>query len=247
MNDDALPAGDAKVLGRVLAYRDDDLSAPPMLIDLDGARIFGMERHGDGFRPKLIIRSDLPESWLLRVLVKPRGGPWLLLGQAITGAFLYRTVSEQEAAAFAHSRCYAPKELGQLISDRCFGEPPSDDVGDEEEIKAWLLRQQAEHNGIGVEAVSHLDALPPMTKQAAGASLPAEAWLSHTDLADRFELPHEALRKRLGGWRKKHAAGNDWKEVSERKPREPKYLYRLGAVLPIVNEMAAGASGETSG
>lgn len=79
------------------------------------------------------------------------------------------------------------------------------------------------------------------------AALPPDAWLSHIDLANQFKLASESLRKRLDRWREKHAAGDDWKEVPERKPREPRYLYRLGAVSPIISEMAAAASGETSG
>ena len=70
------------------------------------------------------------------------------------------------------------------------------------------------------------------------------AFLSVADLAKRYGIPKDALRKRLDRFRKTNH--DCYKEVAdgERKPREPRYLYQLGAVRHIVQEMA---SGETSG
>ncbi|HET6881450.1 MAG TPA: hypothetical protein VFI31_14905 [Pirellulales bacterium] len=78
--------------------------------------------------------------------------------------------------------------------------------------------------------------------------LPDKAWLSHVELASHYELNPENLRQRLNTWRKKHAAGEGWKEAPERRPREPKYLYRVGAVRSIAEDMMTEtSSGETSG
>jgi hypothetical protein len=57
----------------------------------------------------------------------------------------------------------------------------------------------------------------------------------------------EILRKRLERWRHNHPPGDGWIEVSDPKPREPKYLYRLGVVSNIVEAAKASkSSGETS-
>ena len=70
------------------------------------------------------------------------------------------------------------------------------------------------------------------------------ALLAPTDLAKQFKLNAEALRKKLGRWRKTNHEG--WIENTERKQHEPKYLYRVSAVLPILRT-ALKASAETSG
>jgi len=53
--------------------------------------------------------------------------------------------------------------------------------------------------------------------------------LTHIDLAKRFNLDRETARKRLDRWRSKNKGG-DWIEATDKRPNEPKYLYRLSAV-----------------
>jgi hypothetical protein len=65
--------------------------------------------------------------------------------------------------------------------------------------------------------------------------LEKDAWRTATDLARLFGVEGDALRQRLNRWRKKNDGG--WKEVTDRKPREPKYLYRDGAVRSIVGSL----------
>lgn len=60
------------------------------------------------------------------------------------------------------------------------------------------------------------------------------------DLAKRFGVPADNLRQRLKRWMKTHDDG--WKEVNDRRPREPKYLYKVSAVMHIIEELQA--SGE---
>ena len=61
-------------------------------------------------------------------------------------------------------------------------------------------------------------------------------------LADRLGIPadddkaREALRKRLESWRNNNRTGG-WIEVADPKPRQPRYLYPLGTVWPIVKDM----------
>lgn len=46
----------------------------------------------------------------------------------------------------------------------------------------------------------------------------------------------DRLRKRLEAWRKPENC-TEWTEVQDRKPRQPRYLYRLGSVQHLVNEV----------
>lgn len=73
------------------------------------------------------------------------------------------------------------------------------------------------------------------------------ASMAPADIAQQFNLSPEPLRKRLDRWRKTHHDG--WIEVTERKPREPLYLYRISAVRPVIDALIASgeASGEVSG
>jgi hypothetical protein len=80
----------------------------------------------------------------------------------------------------------------------------------------------------------------PIGRESRGDVLRTEdvdVWLASSDIATQFELPLDALRRRLDRWRKKNAAGSGWKEVSDRSKNEPKYLYLLAAVRSIIDEM----------
>jgi hypothetical protein len=70
-----------------------------------------------------------------------------------------------------------------------------------------------------------------------------QEFLSCSDLANKYRVNPETLRKRLERWMPSHE--ESWKEVANRGPREPKYLYQVSAVLPIINDLQT--SGETSG
>jgi hypothetical protein len=68
-----------------------------------------------------------------------------------------------------------------------------------------------------------------------------EAPLSPAKIADRLGIPsddsqREALRKRLESWRKANLDGG-WIETRDPKPREPRYLYPIGKVWSIVEDM----------
>jgi hypothetical protein len=75
-----------------------------------------------------------------------------------------------------------------------------------------------------------------------GTSLPqptGEERLSARDLAKRFDVPPEPLRKRLERWREQNQDGRDWVEVEDRGTREPRFLYRLSAVKPVIDDLKA--------
>lgn len=79
--------------------------------------------------------------------------------------------------------------------------------------------------------------------EACIAALADDAWMTHSDIAKYHEVDAESLRKRLERFRARNH--NGWKEVEDRSPREPKYLFRYGDVKAIVVELQA--SGKASG
>jgi hypothetical protein len=115
-------------------------------------------------------------------------------------------------------------------------------------VQSRLVSDLGEHDQVTLdECLRHVEAdLKPL-----GEPPPAyegNESLTLPDLAARFSLSaeqSERLRGRLKTWMKTNH--DDWKEVTERKPREPRYLYRVAAVLPIINQLksnAAKSSGE---
>lgn len=61
-----------------------------------------------------------------------------------------------------------------------------------------------------------------------------DARMTHLDLATALSVEPEPLRSRLDRWRSKNAVG--WEEVTEPKPRQPKYLYRVGNIRDLLRE-----------
>jgi len=79
---------------------------------------------------------------------------------------------------------------------------------------------------------------------AEGAAEADTTWFSCSGLAQLSGLSvrqTEALRKRLERYRRTHDEG--YVEVANRKPRQPQFLYRLGDIRDIIEDMKA--SGET--
>jgi len=73
-----------------------------------------------------------------------------------------------------------------------------------------------------------------------------DAWLGHAEIARRFGVDAENLRQRLNRFRKTNH--DCYREVAEgeRKPTEPKYLYRLSLVRPIIVALKASTSTSAS-
>jgi hypothetical protein len=67
------------------------------------------------------------------------------------------------------------------------------------------------------------------------AGTEANALLAPSDLAKRFNVPLPALKKRLVRYRKEHLDG--WQEISDRGAHQPGFVYRYGAVLPILKDL----------
>ena len=74
------------------------------------------------------------------------------------------------------------------------------------------------------------------------AKIDDDVIVSPRKLSDLFGVPEsrrDALRQRLDAWRKKNPGSEDWIEHDSRKTREPKFLYRVGAVKKIVEDVKA--------
>lgn len=72
-----------------------------------------------------------------------------------------------------------------------------------------------------------------------------EGMFTVSDLARRFGVDQETLRKRLDRWRGKNQGSADWAQDSDAQSREARYLYRCRAVRPIIDDLRA--SDETTG
>lgn len=86
-------------------------------------------------------------------------------------------------------------------------------------------------------------ALCPTVGDETIGTVNVDSHLGSRKLAEIFSVPPEPLRNRLKRWRAKNKEG--WIEDTEHKPRDPKYLYRVGAVRHIVEGMKA--TSETTG
>jgi hypothetical protein len=64
-----------------------------------------------------------------------------------------------------------------------------------------------------------------------------KAKMSHYDLAKKYRVDGEALRKRLDRWRYEHDTG--YSEVSNAARNEPKYLYDESSVMPVIEDLKA--------
>ncbi len=75
---------------------------------------------------------------------------------------------------------------------------------------------------------------------------PEEGYLSSRDLAKRFHVPEESLRKALQRWRRKNDKG--FIESADRRAHAPTYLYSIVAVWSIVEglRLRSKASGKAS-
>lgn len=95
------------------------------------------------------------------------------------------------------------------------------------------------HQGSSTEDRSNklLELVEDLHREANGSAKHSsdDPLLSAADLAERFGVNSEALRKRLDRWRLTNHAG--FEEVSNPGPREPRFIYRLSAVTPIVEGM----------
>jgi len=124
----------------------------------------------------------------------------------------------------------------------------------EEFARAISALPDSQRDASSVERMPQAAGLPatPSSGNCPGAldlspSADPNAWLSAGDIAKSFGVPLEALKKRLQRHRKKGLLGHTWTDVQDsRGPRQPKYLYRVNYVMPLVRELKAKVSQKTS-
>ncbi len=121
-----------------------------------------------------------------------------------------------------------------------------------ERLAAAVARIRSQEDASGTSGQSpHAPAAVPQTGagRGTGADLSAgqrvlapDAFLALGDIALAEGVPLAALRKRVARWQRKSEEG--WREVTDRKPRESKYLYQVGAIRHLIRPRIA--SRETS-
>lgn len=60
------------------------------------------------------------------------------------------------------------------------------------------------------------------------------AWLAETDLARVGKVNQNTLRTHLRKWRLSHPGNNEWRGQLNKRPNDPGYLYRWGAVKVLI-------------
>jgi hypothetical protein len=123
-----------------------------------------------------------------------------------------------------------------------YGEPPPHTI---EELQRWVARAEIPDNYIPAEKIasSHwtaADIFPfiegyLLRLRDAKKDKASSAKLSPRELADKYQVACNALRKRLDRWRYEHDAG--YVEVSNARNNEPKYLYDEVAVLSVIDTL----------
>jgi len=71
----------------------------------------------------------------------------------------------------------------------------------------------------------------------------ADLRLSASQLAERYGLPLVRLSKSLERWRNKHHDG--WEEIQDRRMNEPRYLYRVGSIWSLIQNLQLSDSRQT--
>jgi hypothetical protein len=92
-----------------------------------------------------------------------------------------------------------------------------------DKLRLWLDGHIAAGDA---KTIEHADARP----------IDPNAMLAPRDLARRYKRPQSAVEKALQRWRAKNPSRSprDWLEVSDRGPRDPQFLYRVGALEPVI-------------
>jgi hypothetical protein len=72
--------------------------------------------------------------------------------------------------------------------------------------------------------------------RAEGEGVEGQSYLTARDIAKRYGLDYDALRKRLERYRRSHPNRHGWKPVEDRTQRGEKYLYLLSAIADIIRE-----------
>ncbi len=116
---------------------------------------------------------------------------------------------------------------------------------DQISVAAFVVEQVRRelYSGSGTAGDQGESGAPPKNQDGIGnVPTPAgSARLSPSDLAQRYGVNAEALRKRLDRWRYVHDAG--YAEVSNAARNEPKYLYDESAVLPVIEALKSKPAG----
>ncbi len=176
-------------------------------VDVDTEVLDAVARHWAGEGTNIDECSGAEVMRLVREAIEK--GDW-------TGNAMWRGYVVGQAQIFGHALATA-LALASAIADKEAAMTEADGID-----AAWRTRD-------GKAAA--------LTAKAEPASdTPDDAMLTHSQIAERYGVPAERLRKRLDRWRGKHLDG--WQQVTDRKTREAGYVYRMGSVRSIVKNLA---------
>jgi len=215
------------------------------------ARLKGLlTRIRGGLRPKderaiQCQRDDIEEAMLcLRQL-----DPGLIPAGVRLGEGFRRVVCDTVGECLAKLASDRGPEYRQQLTELFGSFPESTDEADESvsyrrallEGRTVQLSELVDDVFAAVERV-YPSADPSPQGDQRGAKDDPDTPLSPAKLADRLGIPkddskaRETLRKRLESWRKANLDGG-WIEARDPKPREPRYLYPLGKVWSLIQDV----------
>lgn len=143
---------------------------------------------------------------------------------------------------------FAPCELVKQINDRLVEQrrfSAQADLRHEAEVVLALVKQSDPELHRQLLQAGARASTPEVTDadEVAPPDVADDSYLSPNKLAQVFGVPADALRCRLNRWRAKNHG--DWMENPDRRPREPKYLYKVGAARPIIQALKATSEATT--
>jgi hypothetical protein len=115
------------------------------------------------------------------------------------------------------------------------GAPPSGSEQEPPRKKAAGARRNSKSGGKSAAGKS--------TRSESGGSpsaprsgLSPDVFMSELEIAREAGVNQDTLRKRLPKWRQSHN-NNDWTQVANPRPRDPRYLYRWGSLQPLLDDL----------
>jgi len=108
-------------------------------------------------------------------------------------------------------------------------------------LRAMLRSVNAAWTATGQSAPESSEGQSPIHEAVLTPNVvPDDAMLSAASILNNFGIPParaSRLKGKLDRFRKANKGSTDWQEVPERGPREPKYLYRAGAIRSMAMEV----------
>ncbi len=109
-------------------------------------------------------------------------------------------------------------------------------------LGAWRARAMILQRDYGLDGAIVEQTEPKDTK--APASIEDHSRLSAAEVASKYGIPFPALESRLRRYRAKNPGGGGWNECENAKSREPRFLYSVRAIWPIIQDLKRRTNAE---